>query len=166
MKYPYSEQAHDSFQGTEQSSSQPPITLSTLPALLARNLLLATQKKYSPLPRPEDLPVMPRHILNGSQRWALAFLDTSLLGNSSTAMAQRQILSSCFTKPGFLPDQILTLIHTPLTLSLGFRGTSVKSKAVCFLEDEASVKVASGFSPSREQRFHWQETQASGPAQD
>ena len=42
----------------------------------------------------------------------------------------------------------------------------MKSKAVCFLADEASVKVASGFSPNREQRFHWQETQASGPAQD
>lgn len=109
---------------------------------------------------------MPGDILNGSQRWALAFLDTSLLGNSSITMAWRQILVSCFTKPGFLPDQILTLIHAPLTLSLGFPGMSVKSNAVCFLADEASVKVASGFSPSTEQRFHWRETQASGPAQE
>ena len=43
---------------------------------------------------------------------------------------------------------------------------SVKSNAVCFLADEASVKVASGFSPSTEQRLHWRETQASGPAQE
>lgn len=65
MKYPYSEWAHDSFQGTEQSSSQPPITLSTLPALLAHSQSpLGYLEKIQPPPQARgpscDAPAHPK----------------------------------------------------------------------------------------------------------
>lgn len=95
---------------------------------------------------------------------AWADLPTQVLLNGLEPRLQGSfLLNLCSYQTRFNPHPLKL---TPLKLSHIFPATSVKSSAVGFLADEEPVRVVSGRSPSKEQRFNWRESWAAFATQE